>query len=232
MDKLVSWMKESRKTVILTGAGMSTESGIPDFRSEEGLWKKVNPMMVARPETIEENYDLFHSFYKKRIENLKSKQPHKGYDVIAKWEKDQLVDTVVTQNVDDFHRLSGNQKVLCLHGSIRTHRCHDCKREAEEEAFLEKKPCKICGGRLRPNVVLFGESLSGESLTNATVAIKEADLVMVIGTSLQVYPVNQLPFLTSGRKVYINREVHMGRDFDLCIEGDAQKILLKLEEQI
>lgn len=230
IDQLASLMKGANYTVILTGAGMSTESGIPDFRSSEGLWQKVDPMRVARPETIRDDYDTFYGFYKMRVETLKERNPHEGHRVVARLEKSKFVKAIVTQNVDDFHRIAGSERVFNLHGSIRTFRCHNCLSSAEETAFLGKKPCGFCGGRLRPNVVLFGEGLPHDDLNDAIAEIEKADLVIVIGTSLRVYPVSQLPFMTRAKKVYINREMEFESSFDLTIQGNAKDVLVELEK--
>ncbi len=211
---------------------MSTESGIPDFRSSQGLWTKIDPMQVARPETIEENYKLFHEFYKMRVETLNTKNPHDGHRIIADWEKRGLVKTLITQNVDGFHQLAGSQKILPLHGTIREFRCHHCQKKATESDFIHKKPCQYCGGPLRPNVVLFGESLPMSLLEQAMVEIHKSTLVIVIGTSLRVYPVSQLPEMTKGKKVFINRESVATTLFDLVIQGNAQEVLMALETRL
>lgn len=230
INQLASLIKKSNYTVILTGAGMSTESGIPDFRSKEGLWQKIDPMKVARPETIRDDYDTFHGFYKMRVETLKESNPHEGHLIVARWEKSGLVKALVTQNVDDFHRIAGSERVYNLHGSLRTFRCHNCLAPAEEEEFLGKRPCEFCGGRLRPNVVLFGEGLPYDDLNEAISEIEKADLIIVIGTSLSVYPVSQLPFMTKAIKVYINREMEFQSSFNLSIQGNAKDILKNLEK--
>lgn len=230
--KLASLMKKTTQTVILTGAGMSTESGIPDFRSNDGLWQKIDPMTVARPETIREDYDTFYGFYKTRVETLKQHSPHEGHHIIARLEKKGIIKALITQNVDDFHHIAGSERVYYLHGSIRTFRCHNCLSPANEVAFLSKKPCEFCGGRLRPNVVLFGEGLPHDALNKAISEIEVSELVIVIGTSLRVYPVSQLPFMTNATKVYINREIDSQNSFDLTIQGNAKEVLIELEKQL
>lgn len=223
------WLKKSKKTVILTGAGMSTESGVPDFRSATGWWQNTDPRTVATVEALESNYSLFHAFYKMRIEHLEKVAPHEGHKILADWERKGKVTLVATQNVDGFHQLAGSQHVEELHGSIRSIRCHYCGKQAEMAAFLQKESCQ-CGGKLRPNVVLFGENLPQASWQKAMVAIESADLVLVIGTSLEVYPVNQLPSMTQGKTVYINLDVaHQVTQFDLVIQGKVKEIVQKLK---
>mgnify|MGYP000962090879 CR=1 FL=1 len=229
LELLSSWIKGSKNTVIFTGAGMSTESGIPDFRSKSGWWKNIDPTTVASTRALKSNYELFRDFYIMRINTLKDCKPHNGHKIIADWEKGKLVNCVATQNVDRFHQEAGSEEVYELHGNIKTIRCQRCSKEADLREFMDKETCKNCGGPLRPNVVLFGESLPYEALNSATKAIEKADLVIVIGTSLQVYPVSQLPGLCKGKKVYINLDVDsQARGFDMIVEGSAGEILSKL----
>jgi len=229
LNQLASWIKESKYTVVLTGAGMSTESGIPDFRSPTGWWRNIDPKEVASKFALDNQYELFREFYIMRINRLKNCKPNIGHIILADWEKRGLMNLIATQNVDRFHQEAGSNNVYELHGNIRTIRCEECGVGAELEEFLDKKACGKCSGRLRPNVVLFGESLPYDVFNNTVNAISKARLVIVIGTSLQVYPVNQLPELCKGKKVYINMD--MGgkcEQFDLAIEGSAGEILYKV----
>lgn len=225
---LKDWLLASKKTVVLTGAGMSTESGIPDFRSASGLWRGVDPRTVASVEALTENYELFRAFYQQRIEALAQCVPHKGYDILAAWQKRGHISLIATQNVDCFHEAAGAVNVQELHGNITTIRCGDCRRPHELVVFLAGDVCKDCGGNLRPNVVLFGEMLPNEAWQQSMQAIEEAELVLVIGTSLEVYPVNQLPAMTQGKLVYINLEATTGRGFDLVLQGKAGEILAQV----
>ncbi len=232
MDKLnllASWIRQSKCTVVLTGAGMSTESGIPDFRSKSGWWRNIDPATVASTYALNNQYELFRDFYIMRINTLESCRPHEGHRALAQWEKRGLVDCIATQNVDRFHQEAGSINVQELHGNIRTVRCENCGEIEALEDFTGKRPCPQCGGKLRPNVVLFGESLPPEALNNAVSAISRSDLVIVIGTSLQVYPVNQLPELCKGKKAYINLDaVDRYNQFDVVIEGSAGSVLSDL----
>ena len=223
------WLQSSKYTVILTGAGMSTESGIPDFRSSSGWWKNIDPHTVAHISALESNYDLFHEFYSMRLTTLDACEPHDGHYLLADWEKRGIVHIIATQNVDGFHAKAGSQNIAELHGSIQTFRCHQCESPATRETFLKKEKCPKCGGKLRPNVVLFGENLPEDSWIKAFNAIRKAELVIVIGTSLEVYPVNQLPTMTKGRTVFINKDITSNaKGFDLIIEGKAKEVLTKI----
>jgi NAD-dependent deacetylase len=230
---LSTWIRESKWTTVLTGAGMSTESGIPDFRSKNGLWRNVDPRTVATVEALNRNYEFFREFYQHRINALGRCRPNRGHYILAEWEKHGRVHTVATQNVDGFHIMAGNKQVHELHGSIRSARCDRCQTGADMEAFMEGDACISCGGKLRPNVVLFGEALPEEAWEKALQAIQKSELVMVIGTSLQVYPVNELPFMTSGKIVLINAEpTGQENQFDITLFGRASEILKQLDEAL
>jgi NAD-dependent deacetylase len=230
INTLAEWMQNSKHTVVLTGAGMSTESGLPDFRSKSGWWKQMDPTTVATSEAVKHNYDVFQEFYAYRIEMLSSKAPHRGHELLAEWEGRGLVHLIATQNVDGFHKRAGNKRVEELHGQIHTVRCNRCRQPGEMADFLEKKPCSKCGDKLRPNVVLFGEMLPQDAWRAALNAIEKADLVIVIGTSLQVYPFNQLPTMTRGKVAIVNMEAtDMDAMFHLVIHGKAGDTLQELE---
>lgn len=229
---LANWIKNSNYTVILTGAGMSTESGIPDFRSKNGMWKGIDPMKVATKNSLINNYDLFHEFYSIRSSNLEDRKPHIGYEILAKWESDGLINSIITQNVDDFHLIAGNKNVIRLHGSLNEFRCDNCGVPHDKELFMYKVSCEKCGGNLRPGVVLFGEGLTEEDLIDATKQIERAELVIIIGTSLMVYPVSQLPNLTNGKVVYINKDIEGNQYFDMMFSEKAGEILSVLDDII
>jgi NAD-dependent deacetylase len=230
---LVDWMNDSNSTVILTGAGMSTESGIPDFRSQSGWWQNIDPRTVASVDSLQHNYELFREFYQMRIEALANVEPHIGHHILADWEQRGLVTLIATQNVDQLHQKSGIKKIAELHGNILTIRCNSCGKPHSQEHFLEQAVCTYCTGKLRPNVVLFGETLPEEAWNRAFSEIQNADLVIVIGTSLEVYPVNQLPTMAKGKLAYINLDVNRNnRDFDLVLQGSAGEVLTKINQKL
>jgi len=223
-------IKDARNMVLISGAGLSVDSGVKDFRSPSGWWRYIDPRTVATVEALESNYDLFHAFYSTRITQLKTIVPHQGHFILAEWEKRGILTCICTQNVDGLHQAAGSQTVHELHGTIRKFRCHACGRPHTETAFLQKQNCS-CGGKLRPNVVLFGESLPPEAWHPAINAIQEADVVLVIGTSLQVAPVNQLPFQTKATRIFINAEETGYEDqFNLFIHGRALDCLVAIQE--
>ena len=230
---LAGWIQQSRFTVVLTGAGMSTESGLPDFRSKSGWWKNYDPTTIASVDAMVANYPLFHEFYTMRLKTLAGCSPHRGHYILADWEARGLVHSIATQNVDGFHKAAGSRRVYELHGSLKSIRCIGCGRPGTVEDFLERADCRCCGGRLRPGVVLFGEALPQDAWNSALQDIKQADLVLVIGTSLQVYPANQLPSMTAGKTAFINYEVQgTGSGFDMAVQGKAGEVLAELDRMI
>ncbi|WP_254638920.1 NAD-dependent deacylase [Cohnella sp. GbtcB17] len=230
IDEAARFVKGASKAVVLTGAGMSTEAGIPDFRSKAGWWNQVDPMTLATPDAVELNYDQFHAFYADRVRRLEGIVPTPGHVILANWELAGRVALTATQNVDGLHQAAGSRNVKELHGSIAGFCCHLCRARADRTSFLCRENCS-CGGPLRPEVVLFGESLPQLAWDSTVQAIEEADLVIVIGTSLQVYPVNSLPSLTDGHLILINAEP-TGQEsaFDVFIQGKAGASLRAIDD--
>lgn len=202
---LCQWLKQSAYTVVFTGAGMSTESGVPDFRSATGLWKTSNPQKLASTEAMEHNREEFVQFYRKRIEALHSVTPHAGYSILTDWGKTLQLKAIITQNTDGLHELAGNQHVISLHGTIRQLHCQGCKRTYSTEYYINEQLYCQCGGFLRPSVVLFGESLAEQHLEAAEREARNADLFIVLGSSLTVSPANYYPLLAKqqGAKLVI-----------------------------
>ena len=152
------WFAEQIKkgrAVVFSGAGLSTESGLADFRSKEGMWAHVDPMQYASINALERDYDSFREFYKSRLYVPESIHPNKGHRYVADWEAAGYVIGVITQNVDRLHQKAGSVKITELHGSLEPVRCHSCGKIWDKVFFLEGKKCD-CGGLLRPGVVLFG----------------------------------------------------------------------------
>ncbi len=229
---LAGLMKESNYIIVLTGAGMDTESNIPDFRGKDGLWRKIDPRLVASVDTLEENYSMFREFYIERINRLKGVNPHEGHYILADFEEKGIIKSIATQNVSALHELAGSKNVNQLHGNIRSIRCNNCNKEANIDDFINNHKCEFCGSNiLRPDVVLFGESLPAGPWNQAQSDIRKSDLLIVIGTSLEVSPVNQLPLLTRGKRALINNEdVYTYYDFDIKLIGKAKDILIRLRD--
>lgn len=190
------WLAEriyEGNVVIFSGAGLSTESGLQDFRSKDGIWSQVDPAEMASVGVLERRYDDFLSFYKARLYVPESVKPNVGHKLVADWEKKGFVKGVITQNVDRLHQKAGSINVAELHGSLEPVRCHKCGRKGDTDDFLNARPCKYCGGHLRPSVVLFGEMLPDEPMMYADEWSAECELFIVLGSSLVVSPANFFP---------------------------------------
>jgi NAD-dependent deacetylase len=196
---LAALLVERQPCVVLTGAGVSTESGIPDFRSADGIWADVDPLEVASIEAFRRDPARVWSFYRERIGLLRGAEPNAAHLALAELERRGLVEAIVTQNIDMLHTRAGSTDVVEVHGSIRSARCPACLWSEPAEAVLaqlETSPtpaCPFCGDVLKPGVVLFGELLPAAALERATQLARGARLVLVVGSSLEVWPVAGLP---------------------------------------
>jgi NAD-dependent deacetylase len=196
---LVELVRERRPCVVLTGAGMSTESGIPDFRSTHGIWAEVDPFEVASIQAFRRDPERVWAFYRERIHVLLAAQPNEGHRALAELERRGFVSAVITQNIDTLHTRAGSREVVEVHGSVRTAVCIRCHWTAELEEVLGQlerstaPTCAQCGEILKPGVTLFGELLADGALERATELSRSAELVLVVGSSLEVWPVAGLP---------------------------------------
>ena len=196
-DRLAELIRSARSVVALTGAGISVPSGIPDFRSPgSGLWENVDPMEVAHISVWRRHPERFWGFYGQRFATLEGKQPNGAHRALA-----QLGVPVITQNIDGLHAAAGSQDVIEVHGSIATASCLTCGATyplAETRRRLEESgvPRCDCGEPLKPGVVLFGELLDEAAMSRASALAGGADLMLCIGSSLEVWPVAELPEIT------------------------------------
>jgi NAD-dependent deacetylase len=205
--RLAALVREADSVVALTGAGISVPSGIPDFRTPgTGLWERVDPMEVAHIDAFREDPARFWSFYGERFATLGGKQPNGAHRALVELEGQGLLDGVITQNVDMLHARAGTRELVEIHGSIASCSCPACgsgvalgaARELLRAAADGVPRCEGCGGALKPDVVLFGEMLAPEPLEHARALCEQADLLLCIGSSLEVHPVGGLPALTAG----------------------------------
>ena len=210
IEFLLHLIKKSKYVVVYTGAGMSTESGLPDFRSAKtGLWEQENPSIVASTDALNRDVERFFEFYRKRVIGVKDCSPHKGHDILAKWERQGVIRGIITQNVDGFHSVAGSDNVMELHGTLQKVHCQSCGKEYGNEMYESETFYCTCGGKLRPSVVLFGEGLPEDIFMKAMDASERADLFIVLGSSLTVTPANQFPLLAKeqgARLVIVNLE--------------------------
>jgi NAD-dependent deacetylase len=204
-ERLAELIRSSGPAVVLTGAGISVPSGIPDFRTPmTGLWANVDPMEVAHIEVWRRDPERFWSFYGQRFAILDGKQPNGAHHAIAELERRGLVSGVITQNIDGLHALAGSDPIE-VHGSIRTASCLSCGASyslAETRARGEVPRCD-CGAVLKPDVVLFGELLPERAMQRASALAAQAGLMIAVGSSLEVWPVAGLPeeTLSAGGKL-------------------------------
>jgi NAD-dependent deacetylase len=205
LERLAGLICSASSVVALTGAGISVPSGIPDFRTPRtGLWENVDPMEVAHIEAFHRDPVRFWRFYGERFAMLGDKEPNGAHGVLAELEERGLLDAVVTQNIDMLHRTAGSREVVEVHGSIATCSCLACPGAVPVETVRQLilaagdgvPRCGGCGAALKPDVVLFGEMLDERSLLRARALCEGADVLLCIGTSLEVHPVAGLPLLT------------------------------------
>ncbi len=212
MQNLKQWIRESNKIVFFGGAGVSTESGIPDFRSTDGLYSQsfeYPPETIISHSFYKKDPSYFFRFYKEKMLPL-GFEPNITHKKLAQWEQEGNLLAVVTQNIDGLHQKAGSQNVLELHGSVLRNYCTRCGKfhTAEFIRDSEDVPLCSCGGIVKPDVVLYEEQLNGDILSRSIDAIKEADLLIVAGTSLTVYPAAGLVNYYRGKRlVLINRDV-------------------------
>jgi NAD-dependent deacetylase len=231
--RVARMLHEAERAVVLTGAGISVPSGIPDFRSPgTGLWENVDPMEVAHIDAWRRDPNRFWSFYGQRFASLVDKQPNEAHLAVAELERRGLVRAVITQNIDRLHRLAGTERLIEVHGSIDRSLCMQCggkvsiERVVELLAAEEGAPhCEACVLPLKPDVVLFGELLPERALAEAQALAMDADLMLCVGSSLEVYPVAGLPAMThgaGGRLVLITQgATPYDGDAEVKLDGDV-----------
>ncbi len=236
-DLLKKWIEESNNIVFFGGAGVSTESGIPDFRGEKGIFKAVSDYGV-RPEVIlshsffKVNKDVFFDYYKKNLVCLDAK-PNKAHIALAKLEEEGKVKAVITQNIDNLHQKAGSKNVLELHGTLYKNYCIKCGQQYDMEYVMNGPivtKCEKCGGVVRPDVVLYEESLDTDVLEKAVYYIQNADVLIVGGTSLAVYPAAGLINYYRGNKLVLINKSETGYDSraDLIIRENIGEVIGKI----
>ncbi|MCL6450144.1 MAG: NAD-dependent deacylase [Acetobacteraceae bacterium] len=229
----------ARAVVVFTGAGASTESGLPDFRSPQGLWRGFDPFQVASIWALRRDPGAFFAFYRERLSRLGGARPNAAHRALARLEALGRLRAVVTQNVDGLHQAAGSRRVIELHGNLRQASCLGCPRlfpisvleyQLQRPSGPGELPaCPACGGVLRPNVVLFGEPLPEAALREAAREASGCDLFLVVGSSLQVWPAAGLPLqaLASGARLAIVNQEPTPLDGAAClvVRGQAGEVL-------
>lgn len=234
VEILKQWIKESKRIVFFGGAGVSTDSGISDFRSADGLYSQSYPFPPERilsRSFFNADPDYFYRFYKDKMMPL-DYMPNTTHYKLAQWENEGILSAVITQNIDGLHQKAGSKNVLELHGSVWRNYCQNCNRFYSAQYI--KESCGVpqcdCGGIIKPDVVLYEESLNSEILQECIRQIRQADMLVVAGTSLTVYPAAGLiDYYEGSRLVLLNRDpTPYDSAADLVIHGSLGDIFLQL----
>jgi NAD-dependent deacetylase len=233
VQRLAELIRTSGSTVALTGAGISVPSGIPDFRTPgTGLWENVDPMEVAHIDVFRRDPRRFWTYYRPRFGMLSDKQPNGAHSALAELESRGLLDAVITQNIDRLHRKAGSRRVVEVHGTIETSSCLDCGASYTldlVEGLFDAEGvarCGGCDGPVKPDVVLFGELLPDRAMDEAVTLAAGAELLLCVGSSLEVYPVAGLPGMTrsAGGRIAIVTKGPTPYDADAAVRLDGDVV--------
>jgi NAD-dependent deacetylase len=234
-ESLAQLIREKQPCVVLTGAGVSTESGIPDFRSPDGIWARYDPMEYATIRAFRRDPVKVWDFYARRLGVLQAAQPNAAHLALARLEAEGWVEAVVTQNVDRLHERAGSRDVVEVHGSLRTSSCLECRHVEGFERVVELLPtprCERCGAVLKPDVVMFGELLPVAAIERAFDLARSAALLLVVGSSIEVHPVAALPEETlaaGGKLAIVNRgATPYDRRASLVVDESAGAVLSRV----
>ena len=236
--------RKAGQTVVLTGAGLSTPSGIPDFRSEgTGLWSRDEPLEVASLSTFRTDPNKFYAWFRPLVRQIFDAKPNQAHYALAKLEIEGHIRSIVTQNVDLLHQKAGSMNVIELHGTLATLSCTRCFQQTEAHPYLkpfvekgEIPYCRVCSAVLKPDVILFGEQLPQKAWFAAQRACRACDLMMVAGSSLEVLPVAGLPMQALDRGAHLiilnNSPTYLDVRADSVIQGDVADMLPAVAEQV
>ena len=235
IEKLQEWVRESDNIVFFGGAGVSTESGIPDFRSVDGLYHQqydYPPETILSHTFYRQKPEEFYRFYRAKMLCLDAK-PNAAHTKLAQWEQEGKLKAVVTQNIDGLHQAAGSKVVLELHGSVLRNYCERCGASYDAEYILQSEgvPACTCGGSIKPDVVLYEEGLDQKTLSDAVHYISGADVLIVGGTSLAVYPAAGLLDYYRGKKLVLVNKTPTPRDSiaDLIVQGSIGEIFSQMD---
>ena len=237
-------LRQAERAVVLTGAGISTPSGIPDFRSEgTGLWSRDEPMEVASLSTFRTAPERFYQWFRPLARQIFSAQPNPAHIALAELEKAGRVRLIITQNMDTLHQKAGSKHVVEMHGTVATLSCTQCYNQVGSEKYIEAfadhgamPHCPKCSAILKPNVILFGEQLPQKAWMEAQMAARQCDLMLVVGSSLEVLPVAGLPMQALDRGAHLvivnNTPTYLNARADLVILDDVARILPAIAERV
>ena len=238
VDTLIEWIKESKRTVFFGGAGVSTESGLKDFRSKDGLYNEkydYPPEEILSHHFFMQETEEFYKFYRDKL-NTKNFKPNITHIVLSELEKKGKLSSVITQNIDGFHQEAGSKKVLELHGSIKRNYCRKCHKYYDEHIVFDQENIPICecGGLIKPDVVLYEEGLDDEVVEEAIREISTCDLLIIGGTSLNVYPAASfIRYFKGSHMVLINRDdTSYDSMCDLVIHDNLGDVFKQIKKKI
>jgi NAD-dependent deacetylase len=238
INTLIEWIKEANSIVFFGGAGVSTESGLKDFRSKDGLYNEkydYPPEEILSHSFFMDKTEEFYKFYKDKLDTRNYK-PNITHEVLSLMEKKNKLDCVITQNIDGFHQDAGSKTVYELHGSIKRNYCMDCHKFYDDKYVFESIgiPKCSCGGTIKPDVVLYEEGLDDEVVSNSIKAISTCDLLIIGGTSLNVYPAaGFINYFRGKHLVLINRDITQYDHLcDLVIHENIGKVFEEIKKGI
>lgn len=238
IKKAVDLILNSKKVFALTGAGISTDSGIPDFRSSDGYYTKMDPALALSKDRLINHPEIFYKEGYKILLDLNDQKPNGGHIALAKLEEMGYIAGVITQNIDNLHTKAGSKNVYEVHGETRGIHCMSCGKEYEFPVMREKVEkgeipprCDNCGGVLRPNVVMFGDMMPDDFSRGAD-ELNDTDTLIVVGSSLTVSPVNFLPSYVDHLIIINNDPTPMDNRADVVIHENSTEVLTKILEEI
>lgn len=244
IDYAAELISKSKHIVALTGAGISTPSGIPDFRSEgKGLWARDEPLEVASQMTFRTHPERFFSWFRPLAGSIIEAQPNQAHQALAELEKQKKLQAVITQNIDILHQKAGASRVIEIHGTLATLTCTQCYQKFDHRQFLQSfiqeaalPYCPACGALLKPDVILFGEQLPQKAWYEAQSEARRCDLMLVIGSSLEVLPVAGLPMQAVDRGAHLiiinNSPTYISVRADINIYEDVSLIVPAITELV
>lgn len=236
--------RQARRAVVLTGAGISTPSGIPDFRSTgSGLWSRDEPMEVASLSTFRTAPERFFQWFRPLAAQIFNAQPNPAHDALSRLEQAGRLNCIITQNIDTLHQKAGSRSVVEMHGTMRTMTCTECYQRVEAGPYLapfvesgQMPRCPRCGKILKPDVILFGEQLPQEAWSQAQQAARQCDLMLVAGSSLEVLPVAGLPMQALDRGAHLiiinNSPTYLNVRADISIMEDVAVTIPAIAERV
>lgn len=243
VDQIAALIRAANHIVALTGAGISTPSGIPDFRSPgSGLWKHINPMDVASSIAFRQHPEKFYEWVRPLARKILGANPNAAHIALARLEAVGKLKAIITQNIDGLHQAAGSNRVLEVHGHVREFTCVRCYTVQKIDSLLEEFlaegviPTCACGGILKPNVILFGEQLPVQVLLDAVHVTEKADLLIVAGSSLEVAPIADLPHdahQRGAKLVIINEQAtYLDDKADVVLHADLAEVLPQIVERV